>query len=29
MSSKIYLIGIQNFEKIRRDNYFYILIKLH
>ena len=24
MSSKIYPIGIQNFESLRRDNYFYI-----
>ena len=24
MSSKIYPIGIQNFEKIRKDGYFYI-----
>ena len=24
MSSKIYPIGIQNFEKIRQDGYFYI-----
>lgn len=24
MSNKIYPIGIQNFEKIRRENYFYI-----
>ena len=24
MSSKIYPIGIQNFEKIRNDGYFYI-----
>lgn len=24
MSDKIYPIGIQNFEKIRRDGYFYI-----
>ena len=24
MSNKIYPIGIQNFEKIRKDGYFYI-----
>lgn len=24
MSGKIYPIGIQNFEKIRKDGYFYI-----
>ena len=24
MSNKIYPIGIQNFEKIRQDGYFYI-----
>ena len=24
MSKKIYPIGIQNFEKIRRDGYFYV-----
>ena len=24
MSNKIYPIGIQNFEKIRRDGYFYV-----
>ncbi|RHK19995.1 hypothetical protein DW075_20855 [Bacteroides xylanisolvens] len=24
MSNKIYPIGIQNFEKIRQDGYFYV-----
>ena len=28
MSNKIYPIGIQNFEKIRKGGYCYIVIKL-